>query len=439
MQEQIVTDARAIYRAAVRGVQADALMNRLDWPALLGRSPEAFRRVVVVGMGKAAMTMAAVTEAQFGDRIAEGVVVVPHGYADSLPYPYRPPRRIETLETGHPVPDEASADAAHAILDHAERCGEGDLLLVLISGGGTALTTAFAEGVLPEEGRDAIRLLLGCGADITAMNTVRKHLSILGGGRLARAAAPAQVLALAISDVPGDDLSVIASGPTVSDASTFADAVEVLRQNTLWERVGPSVRTHLERGLRGEEPETAGPDEPAFSHTSTHLIGRNRDALDAARAEAEARGYHTFIVEQPVVGEARHAGERLVGDLDRLVETRPACVIWGGETTVKVVGRGRGGRNQELALGASLALEGRKQPALLLCAGTDGVDGPTDAAGAWVTSYTAEAARHHRMDPVAYLDTNDAFSFFERMNALIQPGPTHTNVMDVAIALVPAE
>ncbi|MEZ4700757.1 MAG: DUF4147 domain-containing protein [Rhodothermales bacterium] len=439
MNEQIVTDARAIFKAAVRGVQADVLMERLDWPALLGRPAEAFRRIVVVGMGKAAMAMASVAEAHFGERVAEGVVVVPHGYASTLPYPFRTPRRIETLEAGHPVPDEASADAAYAILDHATRCGEEDLLIVLISGGGTALTTAFAESIPADEGRHVIRMLLESGADIAEMNAVRKKLSVLGGGRLAQAAAPARVLALAISDVPGDDLTVIASGPTVPDDSTFAGAIDILKRYDLWERVADSVQRHLEAGAEGAIPETPRAGDPIFERTQTMLIGRNRDAIASACLEATSRGYRVSIVDRPVTGEARKVGEGLVADLDRhATDDAPHCVLWGGETTVKVVGRGRGGRNQELALGAALALEGRKRPVLLLSAGTDGVDGPTDAAGAWVTTYTAEAARHHRLDPVAHLDNNDTFPFFERMNALLQPGPTHTNVMDVMIALQPA-
>jgi hydroxypyruvate reductase len=439
MLERVVSDARALYRAAVRGVQADALLRDLNGPALLGRPVEEIPSITVVAAGKAALTMASFAEASLGDRIAGGVAVVPHGYSASLPYPYRLPHRIETLEAGHPVPDDASADAAHAILDHAVRCRPDDLLLVLLSGGGTALTTAFPEGIAPEEGRDVVRAMLAAGANIGEMNAVRKHLSMLGGGRLA-AASPSQVVALVLSDVPGDDLSVIAGGPTVPDTSTFAEAVDVLRHYDLWERVAPSVRDHLERGRAGHVPESPAADDPLFARVTTRLIGSNRTALRAACAEASTRGYAASIVEEPVTGEAREVGARLARELaDRLAGDGPCCVLWGGETTVRVTGKGIGGRNQEVALAAALALEGSRVPLVFLSAGTDGVDGPSDAAGAWVTPFTAEAARRVRLDPEAYLARNDSFSFFQRMSALLQPGPTHTNAMDVMIALKPAE
>ena len=268
------------------------------------------------------------------------------------------------------------------------------------------------------------------------MNTVRKHISMLGGGRLARKASPADVVALVVSDVVGDDLSVIASGPTVGDPTRVEDAIRVLRDAELWDRVPVSIREHLVTGQNDASLETPKPDDPLFRRVRTELIGTNRLALDAACREATKRQYRVRIHEDRIEGEARVTGKLLARRLLAENDAGRICHLWGGETTVTVKGKGLGGRNQELALGGAFALEGAVRPILLLCGGTDGIDGPTDAAGAFVTADTLIRARQRKRDPQAYLDANDAYTFFLEMNTLLKPGPTHTNVMDVVVGLV---
>ena len=431
----VVADAQAIFRAAVRGAQADVLLTQTPWTTWAPRPVDRYRRVVVVGMGKAAMVMAGMVEQLLGARIGEGAVVVPHGYPQTPPAHCSVPRRIEVLEAGHPVPDEGSVRAARHMLALAEECEEADLLLVLISGGGSALCTDFEPPVTLADAQLTFRLLLESGADIYQMNTVRKHLSRIGGGRLARAAAPADVLALVISDVVGDDLSVIASGPTVPDPTTFAEAIAVLRHYELWHRVPASVRVRLEAGVTDPSLETPKPADPRFARVVTRLIGTNRRALEAAADEARQRGYSVRIVTDRLTGEAREVAPRLVTALQAVREDRPVCLLWGGETTVTVRGQGRGGRNQELALAAALAMDGWDAQAVLLSGGTDGRDGPTDAAGAWATPETVTRARACGKDPQAYLANNDAYTFFEALDQLLFTGPTHTNVMDVQVGL----
>ena len=420
----------------MQGVQANVLLGRLDWEKAAPKPLADYDRVVVVGMGKAAMAMAGVVEQRLGDGLFGGCVVVPRGYCETLPFPFKPPRTIDVLEAGHPVPDQSSEDAAHVLLDLAERCTEKDLLLVLISGGGSALTTCFAPGITLDEGQQVVRHLLRCGADIREMNTVRKHISMLGGGRLARKASPADVVALVISDVVGDDLSVIASGPTVGDPTRVDDAIRVLRDAELWDRVPASIREHLVAGQNDASQETPKPDDPLFRRVRTELIGTNRLALEAACREATKRQYRVRIHEDRIEGEARVAGKLLAQRLLAEKDHGEICHLWGGETTVTVKGKGLGGRNQELALGGAFALEGAGRPILLLSGGTDGIDGPTDAAGAFVTPETLQRARQRKRDPQAYLDANDAYTFFLEMNTLLKPGPTHTNVMDVVVGLV---
>jgi hydroxypyruvate reductase len=284
--------------------------------------------------------------------------------------------------------------------------------------------------------QETIRLLLRCGAEIEQINTVRKHLSAVGGGRLAVAAAPARVLALVVSDVVGDDASVIASGPTVPDPTRFADAREVLGRYGLNGAVPSSVLAHLAGGDGGAATETPKPGDPVFERTATHLVGRNEDALRGASAEAERRGYAPRVVGRGQTGEARDVGTALAAYALRAETGRATCLLWGGETTVTVRGTGRGGRNTELALSAALAMQGAPRRIALLSGGTDGIDGPTDAAGAVVTPSTRTAALERGYDAAAFLENNDAYTFFSRAGGLIVTGPTHTNVMDLQVALL---
>lgn len=431
----LVEDAQTVYAAAVRSVQADRLLTATALRTLVGRSLEQFGRIQVVGAGKAALAMAGTLEAILPDRALGGQVVVPHGYPATLPAAQRHPVAIDVVEAGHPVPDAASVRAAEHALQVASSCAADDLLLVLLSGGGSALWAAPAPGVTLEVVQEVNRALLLCGADIHQVNTVRKHLSRIKGGRLARAAHPATLAALVISDVPGDDLSVIASGPTVPDRSTCREAVAMLKTLGLWKRIPGVACDALARGLHDPGKETPKAGDPCFAQTRVYQLAGNSDALTAACAQSEARGYRTNVSAASITGEARDVGRMIASKMLHAAGVGPRCFLWGGETTVTVTGAGRGGRNQEIALAAGLALEDARRDIVILSAGTDGIDGPTDIAGAWVSPDSIREARAKGLDPDAYLADNNAYAFFRRTGAVVEPGPTHTNVMDVVIAL----
>ena len=430
------TNAQALFQAAVRRVQADRLMPDAGGPAEADSGLEDAAAVRVVGMGKAAMAMAGVWEERHPGRIDDGVVVVPEGYSETLPERLPRPSTIRVVEGGHPLPTEESMRAGRRLLEQAEATGEHDALVVLISGGGTALSSLPVEGLDCADLKAIYHRLLTAGVPIQPANVVRKHLTQVGGGQLAQAAYPGDVQSLVVSDVIGDDLSTIASGPTVPDPSTYEEAMQALYRYGLWHDVPESVRDHLAAGARGRRPETPGADAPCFETTNTSLIGTNETALNAAREAAAERGFAVRVVETGVVGEAREVGRAHAEELLSTPVEEPTCWLWGGETTVTVTGEGTGGRNQEVALGAALALDGASAEAVLLSGGTDGIDGPTDAAGAWATSSTVEQARAAGIDPEAHLAANDAYPLFEEVGQLLHTGPTHTNVMDVHIGLV---
>jgi hydroxypyruvate reductase len=431
----VIADARSIFDAAVRRVQADHLIdatNPGDWAP---RPFPAYDDVRVVGMGKAAMGMAGVLEDRDPALVSDGAVIVPAGYPDTYPDRLPEPSSVRVLEGGHPLPTEGSARAARRLLEHAAAVDEDDLLLVLVSGGGTALSTLPATTLDLDDLRTIYHQLMEGGVSIHGTNVVRKHLTQVGGGRLATAAHPAHVGALVVSDVPGDELSVIASGPTVPDPSTYEEAMQVLYRQGLWHDVPAAIRDHLTAGARGKQPETPPADHPCFDTTQTRLVGTNRTALEAARLAAEERGYRVQSVETDVEGEAREVGRDHVQEMLDADPDTPTCWLWGGETTVTVTGSGKGGRNQEAALGAARAMDGTDREMVFLSGGTDGIDGPTDAAGAWATPATAERARTAGVDPETHLDDNDAYPFFDAIDQLLRPGPTHTNVMDVQVGL----
>ena len=432
----LVDDARALVDAAVRRVQADQLIDRDCLTDVVPGALEAYERVVVVGMGKAAMAMAGVVEHHLGDRGDGGLVIVPAGYPETLPDRLPVPQRVEVAVGGHPVPTTRGVRAAARLHASASDAGPDDLVLVLLSGGGTALATLPAEGLHLDDVQHTFRLLLRSGAGIQAVNVVRKHLTQLGGGQLAAAAHPADVAALVVSDVVGDDLSTIASGPTVPDPSTFTDAVRVLYRRGLWHDVAAPIREHLSAGANGRRPETPEDDDACFASVRTDLVGSIRVALDAAREAAAERGYDARIVDTAVEGEAREVGQRHAQTMREAAVPRPTCWLWGGETTVTVTGDGTGGRNQEVALGATRAVADLPPGTVLLSAGTDGIDGPTDAAGAWATPATLAQAAERGLDPQDHLARNDAYAFFDALDQLLRPGPTHTNVMDVHVGLV---
>lgn len=345
---------------------------------------------------------------------------------------------VEWHTGGHPLPNEGSLAGARRAMELAAGSREGDRLVVLLSGGGSALMALPAEGVTLAEKQDTVRALLEGGADIAELNTVRKHLSAIKGGQLA-AAARGSVLTLAVSDVVGDDLSVIASGPTVADDSTFAGALQVLARRGGYERYPRAVIGRLQAGAEGKVPETPATGDSLLRHATARVIGRQRGAIEGAKQAAEALGYHVHVLEQPVTGEARDSAVAHVARVAAWSESapRPLAVISAGETTVTVRGNGKGGRNQEFALAMAGSLDRLGERVAAASIGTDGVDGPTDAAGAVVDPSTLIRAKAAGIaDPGAYLDTNNTYAFFDRIGDLIHTGPTSTNVGDLQVILI---
>jgi glycerate 2-kinase len=389
---------------------------------------DAVNRIVVLGCGKASGAMAAAVEAVLGDRVGLGLVVVKDGYR-------APTRRIRTIEAGHPVPDGRGQAASAELLALAENARADDLVLVLISGGGSALTPAPAPPVTLAEKQEVTRLLLAAGATINELNAVRKHLSLFKGGQLARAAAPARVMTLILSDVIGDPLDVIASGPTAPDPSTFEDALGVLARRGILDRVGSAIVTRLHAGIRGEIPETPKPNDSLFSRVGHVVIGNNARIVTAAAVSAERLGYPAEVITRELQGEAREVARRLIAQARR--RSGPLCLIAGGETTVTVQGPGEGGRCQEFALGAAIELAGDENidNMVVLAAGTDGTDGPTDAAGGIVDSATVARGREQGLDARAALDANDAHRFLAATGDLVITGPTNTNLLDLYLVV----
>lgn len=389
-------------------------------------------RVWVVGAGKAAAGMARGALEVLGGRVAGGTVTVPAGG----PVPDLP--GIEVWAASHPVPDTHGLAGATAALETARAAGEEDLVLCLLSGGASALWAAPPAGVSLSDLAETTRAMLRAGAPVAETNTVRRHLSRIAGGWLARAAAPARLLTLAVSDVVGSAPDAIGSGPTAPDPTTFRDALEVLRRREV--EVPPAVRAHLQRGDAGEVPETPKPRDPAFAGASYHVVAGNRDALAAAAETAEGLGYRTVVVADDVEGEAREvAGEvaALAWGAHGEGETArsPAAFLLGGETTVTVRGSGRGGRNQELALAAALEVDG--EPGVVVASvGTDGRDGPTEAAGGMVDGSTVARGRAAGLDARDALERNDAHTFLRAAGDLVVTGPTGTNVNDLVLVLV---
>jgi hydroxypyruvate reductase len=377
--------------------------------------------------------MARALEDLLGDNIADGVIVVKEGHGLPLEH-------IRIHEASHPVPDERGIKGAEEILSLVKAAGERDLVLCLISGGGSALLVAPAEGVTLEDKQEVTRLLLACGADIHEINTIRKHLSRAKGGGLARFAYPATVVSLILSDVIGDDLNVIASGPAVPDTSTFDDTRRVLEKYDIWDRVPASVQSRIQRGLKGDIEDTPKIGDAVFQKCYTELVGTNIQALKAAGQQAEQLGYQTLILSSTVEGEAREVVKVLTAIAKEVRDSgnplsAPACILCGGETTVTIRGDGKGGRNQEFALAAALGLDGIEN-IVVLAGGTDGNDGPTDAAGAMADGRTLARARAKDLDPLDYLRRNDSYHFFQALEDLVITGPTLTNVMDVYMLLV---
>jgi glycerate-2-kinase len=426
-------ELEAIFREALAAVDGAAAVRRSVetrgerlWIAGRPLPPES--GVVLLAVGKAAGVMAAAFEERAGATLRAGLVVTKDGHGVPL-------SKSVLREAAHPVPDARCERAAREALALVAGMAPEDVLCVLLSGGASSLLACPAGSLSLEELAATTQLLLEAGADIEETNAVRKHVSELGGGRLARRCTAQRIELLALSDVPGDRVDVIGSGPVSADPSRHADALDVLERRALRSRLPARVLDHLESGARGELEETAKPGDPALERVRTQLVGTNRMAVEAAREAALRRGLRVRVASEPLAGEAREAGRALVGLAARAGDCEPWLLVAGGETTVTVRGGGRGGRNQELALAAALDLEGGP-PVAVLAAGTDGSDGPTDAAGAFADEGTVERGRRRGADARAALDENDSYGFFRREGGLFVTGPTGTNVMDLALLRV---
>ncbi len=441
-------DLTRIYAAAVSAVApahliARALGGELEGaervPALLADAS----RIFLLAVGKAAFGMATELAARLGPKLHDALAIVPSlpEAGGSGPQAVADASRetIRIVAAAHPLPDASSQRAAEAALEIASHAGPGDVLLFALSGGASSLMAAPAAPVTLADKIAINAALLGSGASIRELNIVRRHLSTIKGGGLLRACGGARVLSLILSDVAHNDLAAIGSGPTAADPTTFADAIGVLKRRGLWGRAPETIRDRLERGAAGEIAETVKPGDPLLERADNFVIGDNRIAIDAAAGVAAAAGY-TVDRWRELYGEADDVGRALGAHLAAVARIAGArvCVLAGGEPVVTIRGRGRGGRAQQAALAMALELErlGRERRIMALFAGTDGIDGPTDAAGAFVSPRTVERAREARLDPAAALARNDAYPLFAALGDLLVTGPTGTNVSDIFIGLV---
>ncbi|MBT8339207.1 MAG: glycerate kinase [Desulfatitalea sp.] len=434
------TDAEAIFRAGLAAAAPAAAIQkccRLERQQLRiadhSWDLNGIDRILVVGAGKATASMAQALEQILGERIHTGCISVKYGHTAPLAH-------IDIIEAGHPVPDANGVRACRRILDVVTTAQSEDLIIGLLSGGGSALLPLPAGNLSLADKQAVTTALLACGATIHEINALRKHLSAIKGGRLALAAAPARMVTLILSDVVGDDLDVIASGPTVPDPSTFGECQEIIRRYGIASRLPQRIRQHIDRGATGRIDETPKHYRQLGDHIHNLIIGSNRQALGACRHEAKRRGYAPLMLSSRLTGETRvvagvHAAiaREILGTGQPL--SPPACLLSGGETTVTLNGNGRGGRNQEFALAAALQIHAC--PCIvMLSAGTDGTDGPTDAAGAFSDHTTCRRAADAGLDIHRHLSNNDAYPFFQGLNDLLITGPTGTNVMDIHIVLV---
>ena len=418
-----------LLRSALERVDPAAALRRCvqrsgDRLTLAGREVPEGVRLVVLAAGKAGAAMGAALEEVAADRIDRGLVVTKDGHGTGL-------SKLVLRYGGHPVPDQRSETAAREAIALVESATPEELLVVLLSGGASALTTCPQPGLSREALVATTELLLASGVEIEEMNTIRKHLTEISGGRLAHRAASRRIEVLAISDVPGDAIETIASGPFAGDPSSCADALAIFERRGLRSQAPPRVVAHLESG----HAESVKPGAPALRKVSTTILASNRDALAAVGEAARERGLRAITVTDGLGGEAREAGRRLVAVARTLLRDGPLLLLAGGETTVTLRGAGKGGRNQELALAAACELDGRSGIALL-AAGTDGTDGPTDAAGAYADGGTVQRGRALGLDARDALEQNDSYSFFRAEGGLLITGPTRTNVMDLVLTLL---
>lgn len=399
---------------------------------------DAYTRILVVGAGKASVPMADAACEILGNYFTKGIVITKYGYG-RFPAHRNCPARLQIIEAGHPLPDDRGVSGTQDIIELINTADEDDLIIVLISGGGSALLTSPAPGITLTDLQRTTSSMLAGGATIQEINSVRKHIDIIKGGQLARRIAPATTIMLALSDVIGDHLDIIASGPTAADGSTFKDALSIIRGVNLGESMPASVISHLNAGADGLLVETPKSGDPIFQNVYNYIIGSNFQAAKAAVAQARREGFLTMLLTNYLQGEAKYVG-KVIASIARQAALhneplpRPACITLGGETTVTINGDGIGGRNQEMALSAVDLLAGLEQTIIVTLA-TDGGDGPTDAAGAVITGETCARAKALGMSPTAFLVTNDSYNFFSPLSDLIKTGPTQTNVNDLCLIL----
>ena len=395
---------------------------------------EKFHRIFLVGGGKATAPMAKAMEGLLGAKVNRGIITVKYGFTEKLSF-------TEIIEAGHPLPDQNGVEGTKKIIDLLEQAGKKDLIFSLISGGGSALLPHPAGDISLEEKQAVTKRLLECGASIDEINAIRKHISTSKGGQMARAASPATTINLMLSDVVGDKMDVIASGPFVPDPSTFTKARQILEKYRLFNDTPLSIREYLKKGMDNRVAETPKKKDPIFERVHNFIIGSNILALDEAKQEAEKMGYHTLILSSMIEGETLDVAGVHTAIAKEILKTArpvgpPACIISGGETTVTIQGEGLGGRNQEFCLAAALNIRDLPPRVVVLSGGTDGNDGPTPAAGAIVDPLTINRGKEKGMDALEYLGNNDSYHFFQKTEELLVTGPTNTNVMDVRIMLV---
>ncbi len=443
--KQIRSEAEEIFKSSVKAVDPYNAVKRFvrveDNSLILSVKDQTmvkldltkYDRISIVGGGKATAPMARAIEDLFGEKIHQGLINVKYGFTQPLAI-------TKIIEANHPLPDQNGVKGTRKILDFLQSAGEKDLIFSLISGGGSALLPQPAGKISLSEKQELTSSLLACGASIDEINTVRKHISSSKGGQMARAAYPATTVNLMLSDVVGDKMDVIASGPFTPDSSTFKEVLEIFNKYDL-EDISTTIREHIMAGIEGQIPETPKANDPVFEPVFNIIVGSNILALEAAREKAQALGYETLILSSAVEGETREVALVHSAIAKEIVRTGrpippPACIISGGETTVTIRGKGLGGRNQEFGLAAAMDIVDLPPRVVILSGGTDGNDGPTDAAGAVVDPFTVKRGVSQGMRAADFLNDNDAYHFFEKTKDLLMTGPTNTNVMDVRLVLV---
>jgi len=392
-----------------------------------------YDRILLCGAGKGAAPVTKAMEEMLGDNLESGDIIVKYEHLAEL-------KKVNIHEAAHPVPDENGLKSTELLLDNLDNLTERDCVFVLLTGGGSALLESLPEIITLDDLQKLNSVLLQCSASIHEINCIRKHISLIKGGQLARKIHPARCITLALSDVVGDDLSVIASGPTNPDPGTYVDALAILDKYEVADQIPSVIFNHLKEGAEGKIAETPKKDDKEFEKVTNIVIGNNRLALNKAKEKAESLGYHTLILTSMLEGEAKEVAKVVASIIKevQITETpikKPACILLGGESTVKIQGQGKGGRNQELAL--AVALTRIEAPYICVSVGSDGSDGPTDAAGAMVDHTTLSRGEAKGLIALEYLKNNDAYNYFSPLNDLIITGPTGTNVMDVVFALIP--